>query len=395
MIAGKKFLFAILLLLPLALVAQKKTKSQLQREKQESLEKIKEVERILSETADKKQNSLGELSALTQRIVEQEKLINSIKEEINYLNGEIAENNDIITALEDDLAKLKKEYAAMLFAAQKANNRATRLTFLFSARSFEQLVMRLRYMEQYSQVRKLQVDQIGKVQDELSGQVVRIENQRSEKNQLLTEQISESNNLAELKKKENALVKRLEKEEKKLRKDFDETKKLIATLDKKINEIIKEEMEREAALAASAGKKNTELSSSFENNKNKFPWPVSGFISQKFGTQPHPILKNVEINNEGVNIQTILGEKVKAIFSGEVRRVVFIPGLGTTVLIKHGEYYTVYSGMKEVFVKVGQTVSVSQEIGTMSSNLEGVAELKFQLYKDKTPLNPEHWLKAM
>jgi len=395
MTAGRQWLLILLLLPPLSLFGQKKTKAQLQKEKQENLAKIKEVEKILGETANKKENSLGELAALSQRIIEQEKLINSIKEEIAFLNSEIAENNDIILALEEDLAKLKKEYAAMLFAAQKANNSTTRLTFLFSARSFDQLVMRLRYMEQYSDVRKLQVDQIGKVQDELSGQVTRIENQRAEKNQLLTDQVSESDNLADLKKKEQTLVRTLEKQEKKLKKDLEQTKKTLAVLDKKIDEIIKEEMAREAALAAASSKKNVEVSSSFEDNKKKLPWPVSGFISQKFGTQRHPILKNVEINNEGVNIQTAQGEKVKAIFSGEVRAVAFTPGVGTTVLIKHGEYFTVYSGLKDVYVKIGQAVTFNQELGSMSSNLDGVAELKFRVYKNKTPLNPELWLRTM
>lgn len=394
--AGRTTLLLILLIiLPLsAALAQKKTKSQLQREKQQNLEKIKEVEKIISETAAKKTNSLGELSALNQRIVEQEKLIISIKSEISFLNSEINENNDIIEALQEDVSKLKKEYTAMIFAAQKANNSTTRLTFLFSAKSFDQLIMRLRYMEQYGETRKLQADQIVKVQDELSGQVRHIESQREEKSRLLNDQIAENTNLSSLKKKQNSLVKTLEKEEKKLKRDLEDTKKALVVLDKKINDIIREEMEREAL--ALNPKKNVELSASFEDNKNKLPWPVaSGFISQKFGRQNHPVLKGIILQNDGVNIQTRENEKVKCVFEGEVRKVAFIPSFGSTVIIKHGDYFSVYTGLKEVFVKSGQKVTINQEIGTVISNNDGISELRFRIHKNTTALDPQAWLRNM
>jgi septal ring factor EnvC (AmiA/AmiB activator) len=402
MIAGNKtlLLLIILLVFPFSfLLAQKKSKSQLQREKQENLEKIKEVEKILEETSTKKDNSLGELSALSQRIVEQEKLMNGIKSEITFLNTEINENTDIIDALQTDLDKLKKEYGAMIFAAQKANNSTTRLTFLFSAQSFDQFVMRLRYMEQYGETRKLQGEQIVKVQDELAGQVKAIEQRREEKNRLLGEEVAENNNLGDLKQKQNTLVKTLEKEEKKLKRNLEETKKALAVLDKKINDIIKEEMEREAALArvtSAKSAKTIELSASFEENKNKLPWPVaSGFISQKFGRQNHPVLKNIVLQNDGVNIQTKENEKVKSVFEGEVRKVAFIPTFGSTVIIKHGEYFSVYTGLKEVYVKTGQKVTINQEIGTVISNNDGISELRFRIHKNTEALNPEAWLRSM
>ncbi|WP_276367157.1 peptidoglycan DD-metalloendopeptidase family protein [Chryseolinea sp. H1M3-3] len=387
-------IFLLLIFFSLAFSASgQKSKSQLQKEKQANLEKIKEVEKIIGETSTKKKNSVGELNALNQRIRVQENLITSIKGEIDFLDSEIVENNDIINALEDDLEKLKKEYIAMLYAAQKASNSTTRLTFLFSAKSFDQLIMRLRYMEQYGETRKLQADQIGKVQGELSGQVQVIRSRREEKNKLLTEMVTENGNLTNLKKKQNSLVRSLEREEKKLRKDLAETKKLVARLDKLIEDLIREEMER----AARAKLADTEtLSSSFEENKNKFTWPVSsGFVSQKFGRQNHPVLKGIVQQNNGVNIQTKENEKVKSIFEGEVRRVAFIQGLGSTVIIKHGEYLTVYAGLKEVFVRTGQKVVTNQEIGKIFSNPDGVSELRFQIFKNTTALDPQTWLKNM
>lgn len=386
------FILLILLFCAGATHAQK-TKSQLQKEKQQNLEKIKEVEKILSETSAKKTNTLGELSALKQRISDQESLISSIKGEMQFLDGEIGENNSIIQALEEDLKKLKREYASMIFAAQKANNSASRLTFLFSAESFDQLVMRLRYMEQYSETRKLQAEQIVKVQEELSGHVEIFRARKEEKNKLLQEEMKENDNLTTLKKKQNSVVKSLEKEEKKLKRDLEETKHAIAHLDKLINDIIKEEMEREAR--AFKAKDIVKLSSSFEDNKSKFPWPVSGFISQKFGRQNHPVLKGIVIQNDGINIQTKENEKVKCIFEGEVRKIAFIPTLGSTVIIKHGEYLSVYTGLKDVSVKVGQKVLTNQEIGEVLSNSDGISELRFRIHKNTTPLDPQAWLKTM
>lgn len=395
--ADKNLLLVILwLFVGLTASAQHKTKTDLQREKQESVERIKEVERILTETSARKKNTLGELSALNQRIIEQQNLINSIRKEIALLNGEIRENTGIIDVLDEDLAKLKKEYGAMLFAAQKANNSTTRLTFLFSSKSFDQLAMRLRYMEQYSDARKLQAELITQVQAELSEQVKQIKNKREEKNHLLRQGEQENESLAALKKKQFNMVKALEKEEKSLKRDLEKTKKALAVLDRKINDIIKEEMEREALALKSSKSVSLALSSSFEENKKKLPWPVAtGFISQPFGRHNHPVLKGIVLQNDGVNIQTRQNEKVRSIFEGEVRSVAFIPTFGSTVIINHGEYYSVYTGLKEVYVKTGQKVSTNQEIGQIMSNNEGVSELRFQIRKQVTALDPQAWLRNM
>lgn len=393
MYAGKHLLCLFILTIVTFSVVAQKSKTQLQKEKQQNLEKIAEVEKIIGETSAKKKNTIGELNALNQRIKEQERLVGSIKGEVGLLDSEIHENNDIIDALEGDLKRLKKEYASMLFAAQKANNSTTRLTFLFSSSSFDQFIMRLRYMKQYSETRKLQAEQIIEVQDELSGHVKEIKVRREEKNKLLGEQVAATQNLTSLKKQQNSLVRSLEKEEKSLRKDLAETKKVVARLDNLIEEIIKEEMER--AARGSKGEAIA-LSNSFEENKQKFMWPVSsGFISQRFGRQNHPVLKGIVQQNNGVNIQTQENEKVKSIFEGEVRRVAFIQGLGSTVIIKHGDYLTVYAGLKEVFVRSGQKVTTNQEIGKVFSSTEGVSELRFQIFKNTTALDPQGWLKNM
>lgn len=389
-----KFILLILFIFPLVLFAQK-SKTQLQKEKQQSLEKIKEVEKILIETSSQKKNTVGELNALNHRIKEQETLISGIKSEISLLNKEIADTQEIIDALEDDLKNLKNEYAGMLFSVQKASGSVNKLIFLFSSPTFDHFMMRLRYMEQYGEMRKLQVEQIQKVQAALVEEIKVIEQRRAEQNKLLAEQTKEINSLAELKIRQHQLVKNLEKQESKLRKDLEDTRKAVARLDKMIEDIVKEEIER-AARAAKASGTSAEaiaLSNSFAENKNKLPWPVNGFISQGFGRHNHPVFKGVIMESNGINIQTKQEEKVRSVFEGEVTRVAVTPNLGKTIIIKHGDYFTVYAGLKDIFVKVGQKVTTNQELGTVVANKEGISELQFQIRKSTTALDPVAWLR--
>ena len=396
MIAGKiKIALTLIFLLLVVSAWGQRNKSQLQKEKQKNIEKIKETERILDETSKKKKNSLGELSALNQRILQQERLIASIKAELELLEQDIQENKGIYNALDGDLTKLKEEFSALLFEAQKANEGLTKLTFLFASASFGQMLMRLKYMEQYGQARKEQASAIALVQGQLTEQVIEIEKKKVEKDTLLTEELEENNQLMSLKKKKRTVVRSLEKDEKNLRNDLEDTRKAVAKLDKLISDIVKEEIERaarEAKANASTGTTSIALSSSFEGNKNRFAWPVSGFISQKFGRQNHPVLTKVVIQNDGINIQTGEGEVVKSIFEGEVRRVAFIPSIGTSVIINHGDYFSVYSGQKDVYVKMGQKVDSRQDLGVVQVNGEGISELRFQIRKNIVALNPEDWL---
>jgi len=400
MTAGKSLCLSLILSFLCLAAHGQKTKTQLQREKQQNLEKIKETEKILVETGAEKKNTLGELVALNQRIAQQESLIKSIKNEISFLDYDISENNQIIQALERDADKLKEEYAAMILSAQKASGKVDKLTFIFSAKSFDQLLMRLKYMEQYGKARQSQAEAIEKVQTILREQVHVTELKRGEKNKLLSDEVKENNELTSLKEKQRSVVKSLEKQEKQLRRDLEVTKKAVAELDNLIARIIKEELERIAREARERdSKKNKEvvnatnaLSNSFEENKNKFPWPVSGFVSQRFGRQQHPVLKGIEIQNDGVNIQTKQGEEVRTIFNGEVSKVAFTPGMGNTIIIKHGDFFTVYTGVKDISVKQGQTVTTNQVIGKVLSNGDGISELRFQIRKNFDALNPQDWL---
>lgn len=387
MSANKVILLFFFLSIFFAANAQKKSKSELQKEKQEQLKKISEAEKILQQTRSKKENSLGELNALNQRIKIQEGLISSIKSEIDLLDEEIKDKNDIVDALESDLNALKKEYGKMLYVAQKANYGHNRLTFLFASSSFTQLFMRIKYLQQYGEARRKQAEQIEKVQVFLTSQMQDLKKQKSEKNVLLREQVKESSQLASLKENQSNLISSLQKQEKEIKKDLESSKKVVSQLEKMIEDLIREEIEK-ARMATS----NSALSNSFAENKAKLPWPVSGFVTQKFGRHPHPVLKNIPIESTGINIQTKKDEKVKAIFSGEVRQVSYIPGMGNVIMLKHGDYFTIYAGLKDVYVKTGQKVITNQEIGSVITKNDGISELRFEVRKNIAALNPEQWL---
>jgi septal ring factor EnvC (AmiA/AmiB activator) len=390
------FIFYFLLSLTLGYGQAQKSKAQLQKDKQKSLTRIKETEKILNETSKKKKNTLGELTALSARIREQENLVGSIKSEVNIMDKDLQENYGILNSLSEDLDRLRSEYGKMMFATQRATGGVNKLTFLFSAASFDQLMMRLKYMEQYGKARQEQARAIRQVQEQLTGQVRQIDSLRLQKNSLLKEELKENDQLNSLKDKQKNIVKSLEKEEKKLRRELEENKKAVARLDKLIADLVREE----TAKAARESKAKSNVSSaaaaltsaSFEGNRKKFAWPVNGFISQRFGKQRHPVLPRVETWNDGINIQTRESEHVKSIFKGEIRRVAFIPGIGPCVIINHGEYFSVYAGLKDVTIKIGDKVETNQVIGKVLVNAEGKSELRFQIRKNTVALNPEEWL---
>jgi septal ring factor EnvC (AmiA/AmiB activator) len=380
-------------------VAQK-SKVQLEKEKKQILRKREETNKSLRETADEKKATIGQLTALNQQIQNQSQLINNISREIKLLDTEMAELNQITYSMENDLVKLRKEYSAMVYAASKATTTYSRLVFVFSSTTFNELVMRLQYLRHYAEARKNQVSQIEKIKAILIVQQTDLTNKKLEKDQLLQTQVEENNNLLALKEKQNQVVKQLSNREKELEAELAETKKSIEGIDRLIKDLIAEEIrraEREAeankAAASIESAKEATMSASFADSKAKLNWPVkSGFISSKFGEQPHPILKGITIDNPGVYIQTNKGEPVRAVYDGEVWTVTYIPGVNKLVAIKHGDYITVYAKLAKVNVKVGQNVKANQVIGEVFTDADGMSELQFQIWKNQEKLNPQAWL---
>lgn len=399
------FLFIVIFLFALPAASQSKT--DLEKQKQENLRKIKEAENILAQTKNKKEATLGQLAALNNQIEASQQLILTINQEIGLLDSEISQLGSIVQALQNDLSKLKAEYAEMVYTSYKANKGFSKLTFLFSAPTFNQLFMRLNWMEQYSGARRMQVKQITKVRESLQSQQARVKSKREEQKELLDEQLSQSQNLLALKQQQSQVVSKLNARENQVQKDIADRKNSLKKLDALIAKLVKEEIEKARAEAAAAAKKNAgstagnanmpltpevaAISTSFAGARTKLLWPVSsGFVSTKFGE--HQVYKQVKLESSGVEIQTKEDESIRAVFDGQVRRVFFMPGMNNVVMIQHGQYFTVYARLKEVNVEPMQQVKAKEILGKVYTSKEGVSEVHFEIWKNNQKMDPEQWL---
>ena len=377
--------FSLLILLSFSLYAQK-SRQQLEKEKRENIARIAEAQNILNETEKEKEATLGQLQAIQNQIRTRTALIRSMKSEIDFLEGEITDKAIVVRALENDLINLKKEYAEMIYSAYKANQGYSTLTFLFSSSTFNQLFMRLKYLKQYAEARKTQAEQIEIVAVELLSQKTEVQTRKEEQQVILSEQLAENQKLMGLKTKQKTIVTELSTKQTKLKNEVDKRKKSIARLDKLIAEVIEK------------GTRNADIgdvvdNASFEEMKGRLKWPVaSGFFSARFGRQPHPVLANIEVENSGVRIQTNKGETVRSVSAGVVTRVADIPGMQRVIIVRHGQYLTVYGNLNDVKVTTGQTLSKNDVMGTVYTDSDGLTQLEFQVRKGRDKLNPEKWL---
>ena len=399
-----------------------RTRAQLEREKRQNLARIAETNRILQETGAEKTATLGQLSALQEQIATRQGLINKISEEMALLDREINSNGQMLWNMETEYASLQREYAAMVYATSKNTASYNKLLFLFSASSFTEMFMRMKYLQQYSESRKQQIKQLEAAREALAQQRVALDKKKQEKRGLLASQISENKNLLALKQKQNEMVERLSEKEKELSAELAERRESVEKLESLIAAVIAEEVrraaereraEKERREALASARKGTAVrkpavrtapesstsaaastASSFEASRSQLAWPVgSGFVARHFGRQPHPILPGIVEDNHGVEIQTNKGEEVRSVYEGEVALVTDMPGMHKLVMIKHEQdYWTVYARLGKVTVARGQKVKAKQVIGEVYTDPEGTSQLQFQIWRNKERLNPENWL---
>jgi len=388
------FIFLFILMLASLTAVGQKDKKQLELERIENIKKITEAEKILGQTKNKKTANLGQLRALENQIHSRQKLLKTLDEEVDLITNEILELESIISDIDMYLKSMKDEYAAMIYKSYKSKNGYNFISFLFASNSFTQFYMRLKYMEQYTEARKRQSDQIAETKKELIAQQKVEEQRKSDLRLVIKSKSVESSRLISLKKGKTKLIAQLTKNEASLRKEMTARKQSIKKLDGLIANLIKIELETEKKIASGQKERANELTVKFENQMRKLSWPVkTGFISLRFGLQRDPILKNVSINNTGIDIQTQRDENVAVVFEGEVRVKAFVPGQNNVVIIKHGNYYTVYSKLKSVEVKQGQVLRTGDLIGKVQTNNAGITQLHFEVWRDKKKLDPERWLK--
>ncbi len=368
------------------------TRESLEREKNENLNKIKEGQKILKETEIVKNATLGKLNVVKRQINSRVKFISNLKNEINYINKDVVDLNLVINFLERDLSKLKLEYGEMIYNSYKSNSSLNKIIFIFSSKTYNQLFRRIQYLNQYFEIRKNQVKQIDKVSMQLNGQKDSLIKKNDDKKNILNQEIDENKSLESLRKKQNNIIQDLNQKQKKLRREIESRKKALRELDKLIAKVIRDELnkkEKDTSLSI----EDDDITEAFEKNIGQFEWPViSGFISNKFGDNNHPILRNIKIKNDGIDIQTKKDSRVKSIFSGIISTVAFIPGMNNVIIIKHGNYFSLYARLKNLKVEKGDIVKSGDYLADVITNNEGTTELHFQIWKNNIKLNPEKWI---
>ena len=389
---SKKVLLLVLCFLSsFALLAQK-SRTQLEKEKQANQQKIERAQRVLNQTSRKKKTSLGRVKALNTQISNQQRQIELFSEDIDLIQTEINELEVANIELKVKLDLLKKEYTEMLYIASKSSGRLNKLSFLFSARSFNDLVMRYKYLEQYTDNRKTQVNQINTIAETLSKRQNELSLKKADKILALDQKQSQTKKLSLLKREQSLTVSQLAKREKQFKREIASSKRAIKRLDNLISSLVRKSATRLSTSTRNEAVVNTALSNSFQTNRARLPWPVrSGFISDKFGVKNHPILKNIKIDNNGVDIQTSPNARVSSVFDGVVLDISQIPGLNNVIAIQHGEYFTVYANLKSVNVKLQDKVIAGQLIG-IAAEKDGEYEINFQVWHQFTKKNPEKWL---
>jgi len=414
------FLFFGFLLFTVSSFAQ--SSAELKRRKEALTREIEMLRRSQSEVASNKKLSLKQINALNAQIRLREEKIGTINSEIRLLDNEISENTNTVRSLQAQLNKLKKEYAAMVLFAFRNQSAYSKLMFIFASKDFNQGYKRLKYLQQFGDYRKKQAKYIEQTAHELGIKIVELDRNKRNKNSLLHDQENEKVTLGKEKSNKAQQLSKLTKQEKQLRQELNRKQREAASLSRALNAAIAREIaearrrEEEAARAAAAKARaeNREaptttrasgssvlaatpeaakLSSDFLGNRGRLPWPVAtGTTTEQFGR--HTVGSGVTIDNDGITIRTNQGASVRAVFDGTVAQVGTIPATNVQfVLVRHGEYFSVYSGLRSVSVSRGQKVSLKQTLGVVATDSEdGTTEMQFKIWKGSTPLNPESWL---
>jgi septal ring factor EnvC (AmiA/AmiB activator) len=371
---------------------------------------------LLEKTRDNKNTSINYLNFLDKKISSQERLIQILNIELNLLQKQIIrlqrkiESSEVlILKKEKEILKLKNDYGTMIYSLQKSKSNRNNLMFVISAENFNQAYKRLLYLKQYAKSRKSQANQISKNQDSLAlnkehliSQQKLINNKINENLLLISDKKVKLVTVIESKEEKKTIVAKLQKSEKLFKTKIQQQQKEALLLEKKIKKIIEEEIRKAREAAKKISESSTIsltpeakiISDKFSSNKGSLPWPLDqGLIVQFFGKQKHRIFNEVETFNNGINIATNKNSNIRSVFDGKISRIFFIKGEGKAVLINHGEFFTVYSGLKEVFVKLGDKILAKEKIGVvLTDENDNKTELHFEIWKGYDKQDPSLWL---
>jgi len=421
-------------------VTYSQSKKDLQQKRQNLLSEISLAEKLIKKARTSRSTSVAQLATIKKQIENRELLVNQLSTEVSSIKDEISQNEREVEGLEANIKRLKEEYAQMIYFAYKHKHATNKLTFLFAADDFKIAYNRLRYMQEIDEHRKRKSASIDRSKQLIVTKVEDLKNQQIQKEQLLTTQTEQKAKLQGERAHKDRVIEGLKSNEKELLADIKQKRTNASKLNAAIEDAIRQEImlakkaaeeeeEKQRKLAAKEYAKAVEkaegvdvakveektaeqkkpirvatrymatpeaaaLTSSFSGSRGKLPWPVEkGIITSSFGEHAHPVLSKVKVKNNGVNIATEQDALVRAVFKGKVVSVVFNPGFQKAIIVKHGDYFTVYSNMKETFVKAGDEISTKEALGTVFTDLDAAkSEVHFEVWKGTTQLNPQSWI---
>lgn len=383
-------LHIVLYLLLAAVCINAQNLKELQAQQKKYAEELENTGKMISQTKQNEKATENKLNLIGQDIRTRKKLIYSINQELVALDKEQNRLQNEQSRLQAELDSLKRDYANLVQLTHYADMQQSPLLFLLSAKDFNQLFRRIRYMREFAAYRQEQVERIESIKADIQIQTNLIQDNRKEKDSALKTQQRERDQLARNERKQKAMLQDLKKKEKELIAKQKQQQKKIDELNKQIEKAIAKQVDRKQQLT----KEQELIAGGFAANKGRLPWPVEkGFISGHYGKHQHPVYENVTINNKGVYIQTTAGSNARAVYEGEVTTCM-VMGSTYAIIVQHGNYRTVYTGIQTPAVKPGDKIQAKQNIGKIASNSDddNKTELQFQVWEDRTLLNPELWL---
>lgn len=394
--------------------AQTEAQKKLEQRKIQLLEEIKLNERILQENKKKEKSVITVIQQQKAKIELREKLIQTNEKQAKLLSDDIYINQTKINQLNRELEILKEDYANMIVKSYKSRSERSRVMFLLSSQNFTQAYKRIQYMKQYAGHRKNQGDEIKVKTTELEVYNVKLGALKVEKEKVIKEQEQEKLVLVKEKQEQEKLVKSIKKDQKKIIADIKKKQKEADEIDKKIQRLIREAIvaenkktaKKEGVKTKSTGSSTNKIvltaegkieSDNFKANRGSLPWPVEkGFVSLKFGNQPHPVQPSLIVHSNGIEITTEQGSNARAVFGGTVMSIQILSPVNKLVMIKHGDFITVYQNLESISVSKGDKVNIKQIIGRIRTNeSNGKTAIKFSVLQNDTFLNPQSWLYNM
>lgn len=388
-----KRLLTVLTILLLTMPVSAQDISKQKKEKKKLENEIALIDKQLNTNKNKRQESLNTLILTRKKIETRKKLVWQIDSEIEAYNKEIQSKNGSITRLDNRLDTLRAHHARLIRGAYKTRDNRMWTMLLLTSKDLNQAIRRWSYMKNISATVRSEAETIQKTEEKLIAEKNDLSALKQEAETVKHQREKELAFLKAEEKKANGMVVSLSKKEKEMKKELERKRKEVEKLNKEIERILAEAVKKQQN--NKNDKVDYALSAKFGENKGKLPWPVSnGVIIQKFGQTYHPVFKNLKMPyNNGINISAAAGSEAKCVFDGVVKQILVMPGYDQCVLVQHGEYFTFYCKLKQVFVKSGDKVSTGSRIGIATTNDSGNAELHFQLWKGTQKQNPESWLR--